>query len=92
MFFSDLYDSDMNLSKNHMQHLSEGFNYYNYYPSKLDNFFLVLNFNAEMPNSYIQDLGAVFNLKNLIKKPTCFKNRERSTDIDHILTNHNRFW
>ena len=45
-----------------------------------------------MSNSYIQDFGTVFNLKNLIKKPTCFKNLERSTDIDHILTNHNRFW
>ena len=31
---------------------------------------------------------ASYNLKNLIKQPTCFKNLKNPTCIDHILTNH----
>ena len=46
------------------------------------------NFNAEMSKFHIQDFCAVFNLKNLIKEPACFKNLGKPTGIGLILTNH----
>ena len=38
--------------------------------------------------SYLEQFCASYNLKNLIKQPTCFRNLENPTCIDHILTNH----
>ena len=43
---------------------------------------------TEMTNGYLEEFCASYHLKNLIKQPTCFKNLENSTFIDHILTNH----
>ena len=36
----------------------------------------------------IQEFCAILSLTNLIKESTCFKNPEKPTGIDHILTNH----
>ena len=41
-----------------------------------------------MTNSYLEEFCAFYNLRNLRKQPTCFKNLDNSTCIDHILTNH----
>ena len=41
-----------------------------------------------MTASYLEEFCVSYNLKNLIKQPTCFKNLENPTCIDHILTNH----
>ena len=41
-----------------------------------------------MTNTHIEEFCSVYNFKGLIKDPTCFKNPERPTRIDHILTNH----
>ena len=41
-----------------------------------------------MTNSYLEELCASYNLKKLIKQPTCFKNLENPTCTDHILANH----
>ena len=41
-----------------------------------------------MTNNYLEEFCASYNLKNLIKEPTCFKNIDNPTLIDHILTNH----
>lgn len=49
----------MNLYKNHMQYISEGFNYD---LSKYKKVIYLGNFNAEMSNTHIQDFSAVFNL------------------------------
>ena len=45
------------------------------------------DFNAKMNNSYLEGFFASYNLKNLLKQLTCFKNLENPTYIDHILTN-----
>ena len=47
------------------------------------------DFNAE-PHDHFKDFRDVHNLKNLIKVPTCFKNPERPTSIDVMLTNSYR--
>ena len=59
-----------------------------FYSSKYENFIVIGDFNAEMTNSYLEEFCASYNLKNLIKNPTCFKNLENPTRMDHILTNH----
>ena len=41
-----------------------------------------------MTNSYLEEFPASYNLKGLINQPTCFKNLENPTCIDHIFTNH----
>ena len=41
-----------------------------------------------MTNSYLEEFWGLYNLKNLIKQPTCFNNLENPTCIDHILTSH----
>ena len=40
-----------------------------------------------MTNNCLEEFCASYNLKNLIKQPTYFKNPDNSTLIDHILTN-----
>ena len=59
---------------------------------KYDNLILIGDYNSEMEEETIKDFCEIYNLKNLIKKPTCFKSVENPTSIDLILTNKsNRF-
>ena len=60
------------------------------YSSKYENFIALGDFNAEMTNTHMEEFSSVYNFKNLIKDPTCFKNPEKPTLIDHILTNYTR--
>ena len=41
-----------------------------------------------MSNNHLQEFCAIFSLTNLIKESIRFKNLEKPTVIDHILTNH----
>ena len=70
-----------------MVQLSKNFDLYS---SKYENFIALGDFDAEMTNAYMEEFCPVNNLMNLIKDPTCFKNPQKSTTIDHILTNHPR--
>ena len=55
-----------------------------------DKIFLMGDFNAEPPyDHFLMDFCDVYNLKNLIKVLTCFKNPERPTrSATHELRNH----
>ena len=55
-----------------------------------DKIFLVGDFNAEPHDHFLADFCDVCNFKSLIKVPTCFKNPERLTSIDVMLTNSYR--
>ena len=57
--------------------------------SKYENFVVLGDSNAEMTNTNME-FCVVYNFKSLIKHPTYFKNPEKPTTIDHILTNHPR--
>ena len=70
-----------------MAQLSKKFDFYS---SKFENFIVLGDFNTEMTNSHMEEFCSVYNFKSLIKDPTCFKNTEKPTTIDHILTNHPR--
>ena len=43
-----------------------------------------------MTNTHMEEFCSVYNFKSLTKDPTCFKNPEKPTTIDHMLTNHPR--
>ena len=73
--------------KNHLQEIGKGLDYYS---SKYENFIVLGDFNAEMSNPNMSEFCALYNFTNLIKEPTCYKNVDKPTSIDHILTNHVR--
>ena len=58
--------------------------------SNYENFILLGDFNSEMTDANLKDFCNLYLLKNLIKKPTCFKNPENPKTIDLILTNRPR--
>lgn len=57
---------------------------------RFDNKILLGDFNCEFSESVMIDFCHLFDLKSLIKEPTCFKNPERPSNIDLILTNKNK--
>ena len=59
--------------------------------SKYDNIFLAYDLNKPVSDwsNHLSDTKNVFNLTNLVKKPTCFKSQNH-TLIDLILTNRPR--
>ena len=56
------------------------------YGTRYENFILMGNFNTEEQDADISNFLETYNLKNLMKKPTCFKS-DRPRSIDLILTN-----
>ena len=52
-----------------------------------DNFLIVGDFNSEMTESSVEKFCRTYHLHNLIKDPTCFKNTDKSSFIDLLLTN-----
>ena len=69
---------------NHLHHFSKGLDSYigNY-----DNTLLLGDFNSEFSEPCLNDFCDIYNLKNLGKKPTCFKNPDNPSCIDLFLTN-----
>ena len=58
--------------------------------STYDNLVLLGDFNAEHEEESISEFLNLCNLKNLVKQSTCFKNPNKPTCIDLILTNCHR--
>ena len=52
-----------------------------------ENFLIVGNFNSEMIESAMENFRGTYHLHNLIKDPTCFKNPDKPSCIDLLLTN-----
>ena len=59
-----------------------------FYSSNYDNFVVLGDLNTEISNSFMEQFCASYNLKSLIKEPTCFKSVDNPSCIDLILTNH----
>ena len=59
--------------QNYQVNLSKNLDFYS---SKYENFIVIDDFNSEMTNNYLEELCASYNLKNLKKQSTCFKNLE----------------
>ena len=74
-------------TQNHINYLSKCLDsFVSYY----DNILLLGDFNCEPTDDVITDFCQSYNLKNLIKNPTCFKNVDNPSCIDLILTNRHR--
>ena len=73
--------------KNHLQEIGKGLQYYK---SRYETFIVLGDLNTEMSNSNMSEFCALYNLTNLIKESTCYKNVDKPASIDHILTNHAR--
>ena len=61
-----------------------------FYMHKYENFLLLGDFNSEMDEDAMMEFCEIYNLTNLIKEPTCFKNPLNPSSIDVILTNKPR--
>ena len=54
---------------------------------KYDNVFIMGDFNSEGTETEMTEFCETYNLTNLIKEPTCFKNPLNPSSIDLLLTN-----
>ena len=61
-----------------------------HYLSTYDNYLLLGDFNSEPHEDIMKEFCGTYNLANLIKEPTCFKNLLNPSSIDLILTNRVR--
>ena len=61
-----------------------------FYMPNYDNFLFLGDFNSELSETVMIDFCDTYNLKNMIKEPTCFKNLQNPSSIDVILTNRSR--
>ena len=52
-----------------------------------ENFLVIGDFNCPVSEKSMKDFCEIYNLDNLIKKPTCYKNPKNPSSIDVILTN-----
>ena len=55
-----------------------------------ENVILLCDFNVEVKDKNICDFMSTYNLKSLVKQKTCFKNPDKPSCIDLILTNSPR--
>ena len=78
------YNPNKNLISNHLK--EKGKNLDNY-SSKYDNFILLGHLNSEPTESAVRNFCQIYGCKNLIKDNTCFKNPEKPSCIDLIITN-----
>ena len=78
------YNPNKNLILNHPKEISKILDNYS---SKYDNFILLDDLNSEPTESAVRDFCQIYGCKNLIKDNTCFKNREKPSCTDLIITN-----
>ena len=55
-----------------------------------ENFVIMGDFNSEPTDDEMQEFCNLFNSKKLVKEPTCYKNPEKPSCIDLILTNRHK--
>ena len=58
------------------------------YPSEYKNLIVLVDFNVGMDNSDMSVFCYTYDLKSLIKEPTCYKNSEKPSCRDLTLTNN----
>ena len=71
----------------HMAALSQGTDLYT---SKYEHLLFLGDFNAGIEDTSIKNFCNSFNLTSMVNKSTCYKNSNKPSCIDLILTNHPR--
>ena len=61
-----------------------------HYTQFYDNILILGDFNSEMTEEQMMEFSDIYNLKDLVKAPTCFKNYNKPSSIDLMLTNRYR--
>ena len=69
---------------NHLYHLGK---HLNKLRKICDNLILMGDYNSEMSEDAMNEFCCVYSLSSLVSKPTCFKNPNKPSCIDLILTN-----
>ena len=82
------YNPNKNVISNHLEEIGKNLDNYS---SKYDNFILLGDLNSEPAESAVRDFCQIYGCKNLIKDNTCFKNLEKPSSIDLIITDQNPF-
>ena len=72
---------------NHLHHSGKGLDHY---MGNYDNILLLGDFNSEFSEPCLNRFCDIYNLKNLVKEPTCYKNPGNPSSIDFFLTNRPR--
>ena len=67
-----------------MYHLNKGLDIH---MNKYDNILFLEDFNSERLENYLNNFCNVYNLRNIVKEPTCFKNPDNPSCIDLFLAN-----
>ena len=83
--------SDNPQKLNIMKHLDVIGKNLDLYSSRYENYLLLGDFNSERSENAIIEFCKEYRLKNLVKGATCYKNPEKPSCIDLILTNRPRF-
>ena len=77
-----------NANKNQISHHLECFKHLiDKYGKNYENYIFVGDFSVNISDSSIKEFCSLNELENLISKPTCYKNSEKTTYVDLILTN-----
>ena len=78
------YNPKKDLIRQHVYALSKSIDVFT---SKYDNLLFLGDFNAGVEETSVKNVFRSYNLTSLINKPTCYKNPDRPSCIDLILTN-----
>ena len=73
--------------KGYLEYISEEIDSHS---SKYDNFLLLGDFNAEPTEEAMKSFCQIYNFKNLLDKPTCYKNPTNPSCVDFIIGNKPR--
>ena len=81
------YNTHKHLIKDHLPQIKNAIDFNS---KSYENITLIDDFNAEIFVSLMDSFCTTYHLKSLVMAPTCYKNTDKSTCIDLILTNSPR--
>ena len=83
-YIGNLYNPSKNLISRHIMVLGK---YLDNFYLNYDNVLLQGDFNSEVSETILKEFCEIYNLKNLVKGHTCFKNLENPSCFDLVITN-----
>ncbi|XP_057290348.1 uncharacterized protein LOC130613047 [Hydractinia symbiolongicarpus] len=83
------YNHHKNAISEHLKNIGNGLHVLS---ANYDNILLLGDFNAEINENSMTEFAELYNLKCLVKGPTCFKNPDNPSCIDLFLTNRYNYF